>query len=171
MDDLTVIKIPSWFPGARYKRYAREWYPKVVGAVQTPYDKVKRELASGTAKPSVAANIISKLDENSTEEDLWVARAIPSSMYMASVDTTVSALQTFILAMTLYPEVQRRAQAEIDHHLGNSRLPDFSDEGALPYVQAMLKEVLRWHPVAPLAIPHKVVESDTYEGYYIPAGE
>ena len=52
--------------------------------------------------------------------------------------------------MTLYPEVQRKAQAEVDQIVGNSRLPLFSDEAALPYVQAVLKEVLRWHPVAPL---------------------
>jgi cytochrome P450 len=89
----------------------------------------------------------------------------------------------------MYPEVQRKAQAEIDQIIGNSRLPDFSDEGALPYVQAVLKEALRWHPVAPLselscvavmislddsitftAVSHRVTESDTYEGYYIPAG-
>ena len=38
--------MPSWFPGARYKRHAREWYPGVVGAVNTPYDKVKSELVS-----------------------------------------------------------------------------------------------------------------------------
>ena len=54
--------------------------------------------------------------------------------------------------MTLYPEVQRKVQAELDHQVGNSRLPNFSDEGALPYVQAVLKEVLRWHPVAPLGV-------------------
>ena len=54
--------------------------------------------------------------------------------------------------MTLYPEVQRKAQAELDHEVGNSRLPNFSDEGALPYVQAVLKEVLRWHPVTPLGV-------------------
>ncbi|KAH9038272.1 cytochrome P450 [Lactarius hengduanensis] len=107
---------------------------------------------------SVAAKLISNLDENSTEEDLWISRA------------TVSALQTFILAMTLYPEVQRKAQAEIDQVVGNSRLPDFSDEGALPYVQAVLKEVLRWHPVTPLGVPHRWIVSDIYEGYYIPAG-
>jgi cytochrome P450 len=52
--------------------------------------------------------------------------------------------------MTLYPDVQRKAQAEIDQIVGNSRLPNFSDEGALPYVQAVLKEALRWHPVGPL---------------------
>jgi len=70
-----------------------------------------------------------------------VARAVPGTMYLGGADTTVSALQTFILAMTLYPEVQRRAQAEIDQIVGNSRLPDFSDQDALPYVQAVLKEI------------------------------
>ncbi|KAH9066193.1 cytochrome P450 [Lactarius vividus] len=154
----------------RYKKYALEWYPIVVGTVKTTYDKVKRELASGTATPSVAAKLISKLDENSTEEDLWVPRAVLGSMYLGGADTTVSTLQTFILAMVLYPEVQRKAQAEIDQVVGNSRLPDFSDQDALPYVQAVLKEVLRWHPVVPLAVPHKVIVSDVYEGYYIPAG-
>ena len=43
---ITVIKMPSWFPGARYKRYAREWYPIVVGAVKTIYKKVESELVS-----------------------------------------------------------------------------------------------------------------------------
>ena len=54
--------------------------------------------------------------------------------------------------MTLYPEVQRKAQTEIDQVIGNSRLPDFSDQDALPYAQAILKEVLRWHPVTPLGL-------------------
>ncbi|KAH9056871.1 cytochrome P450 [Lactarius vividus] len=159
--------MPNWFPGARFKRYAREYYPMVVGAVKTPYDKVKRKLAPGIATPSVAANIISRLDENSTEEDLWVPKAVPGTMYLGGADTTVSALETFVLAMTLYPEVQRKAQAEIDEIVGNSRLPEISDQDKLPYVEAVLKAVLRWHPVA---VPHKVTKSDVYEGYCIPAG-
>jgi len=161
-----LIKLPSWVPGARFKRYAQEWYPLVARAAKAPYDKVKRELAAGTAIPCVAANTILKLDENSTEEDKWIASSVPESLYMASVDTSVSGMITFILAMTLYPDVQRKAQAEIDQIVGNSRLPKFSDEGALPYVQAVLKETLRWHPVTPLAVSHRVTESDTYEGYY-----
>ncbi|KAI9432056.1 cytochrome P450 [Lactarius indigo] len=165
-----LIKMPSCFPGARFKRYAQEWYPIVAGAVMTPYDKVKRELASGAATPSVAANIISRLDENSTEEDLWVAKAVPGTIYLGGVDTTIFALETFVLAMTLYPDVQRKAQAEIDQLIGDSRLPEFWDQDKLPYVEAVLKEVLRWHPVTPLAIPHRVTESDIYGGYYIPAG-
>ena len=89
--------------------------------------------------------------------------------------------------MALYPEVQRAAHAEIDAVLGDSRLPDFCDEEKLPYIGAVLKEVFRWHPVAPLGgcrqpesymdltlaelgIPHRVTKGDIYEGYFIPAG-
>jgi cytochrome P450 len=52
--------------------------------------------------------------------------------------------------MVLYPEVQKRAQEEIDSVLGHGHLPQFGDEDALPYVKAVLHEVLRWNPPAPL---------------------
>jgi hypothetical protein len=52
--------------------------------------------------------------------------------------------------MSLYPEVQAAAQAEIDRVVGNGRLPDFSDRAQLPYVSALCKEVLRWHVAAPI---------------------
>lgn len=62
---------------------------------------------------------------------------------------TVSAIHSFFLAMTIYPDVQRRAQAEIDAVIGNDRLPTSSDRESLPYVDALVKEVFRWNPVAP----------------------
>ncbi|KAH9983874.1 cytochrome P450 [Russula vinacea] len=165
-----LLHMPSWFPGARFKRRARKWCRIVDNALQTTHDKVKGDLASGTAAPSVSANMISKLDENSTDLDLLAAKGVPGTMYMAGTDTTVTALETFILAMTLYPEVQRKAQDEIDSVVGNSRLPDYSDQDTLPYIQAVLKEVLRWHPVTPLSVFHKAIKSDVYEGHFIPAG-
>jgi cytochrome P450 len=55
--------------------------------------------------------------------------------------------------MVLYPEVQRKAQAEIDSVVGKDRLPDFGDQPLLPYVNAILEEALRWHPVVPLGTP------------------
>jgi hypothetical protein len=102
--------------------------------------------------------------------------------------------------MVLYPEVQRKAQAEIDAVVGKDRLPDFSDRPLLPYVSAVCEEALRWHPVVPLgtrhnssvapastsltlhlsllfifpswhlAIPHKLTTDDWYEGWFLPAG-
>lgn len=63
---------------------------------------------------------------------------------------TVSSVQTFFLAMALYPESQMKAQAEIDAVIGNTRLPTFRDLDALPYVNAVLKETLRWQNVTPM---------------------
>ena len=51
--------------------------------------------------------------------------------------------------MTLHPEVQRRAQAELDSVTGGPRLPTYEDRQKLPYIEAIVKEVLRWHPVVP----------------------
>ncbi|KAI0259889.1 cytochrome P450 [Gloeopeniophorella convolvens] len=162
--------MPSWFPGARLKREADKWRPLVISSIEQPWNEVKAALSTGSAAPSVAAAMISKLDDDSTPEDTWAAKAVPGMMYMSAVDTTVSALLTFMIAMLKHPEVQCKAQREIDEVIGTSRLPDFSDQDALPYVSAVLKETLRWHPVTPLATPHRVVQNDTYDGHFIPAG-
>jgi cytochrome P450 len=55
------------------------------------------------------------------------------------------------LAMLAYPETQARAQAELDAVVGRSRLPTFADYPSLPYIRAILREVLRWRPTAPLS--------------------
>lgn len=91
--------------------------------------------------------------------------------------------------MTLFPEVQKRAQAEIHSVVGSDRLPSFADRPNLPYVEAVVKEVFRWNPVAPLGkglrrssgraliffccrvgVPHRLLEDDIYQGYLIPKG-
>ena len=58
-------------------------------------------------------------------------------------DTTASAIGTFFLAMVCYPEVQKKAQAELDRVL-NGRLPEHSDIFSLPYLSALVKEVYRY---------------------------
>lgn len=52
--------------------------------------------------------------------------------------------------MVLYPDAFQKAQAELDRVVGQDRLPEFSDKEALPYVCAIVQEVLRWNPVTPL---------------------
>ena len=79
-------------------------------------------------------------------------------------------MHAFILAMALYPEVQKKAQAELDAVVGTSRLPTFSDRDSLPYISALAKEVIRWHVVAPIGVPHRSKDDDVYDDYYIPGG-
>ena len=54
----------------------------------------------------------------------------------------MSAIHTFFLAMVCFPEIQKKAQAEIDRVVVG-RLPDFGDVDELPYLSAIVKEVLR----------------------------
>lgn len=51
--------------------------------------------------------------------------------------------------MALYPEVAKRARAELDHVVGSDRLPTFEDRDSLPYINALVKEVFRWYTVVP----------------------
>lgn len=72
--------------------------------------------------------------------------------------------------MTVFPEVQKRAQEEIDRIVGTDRLPTVADREKLPYVDSVVKEVLRWHPVAPMGLPHTSTDDDICNGYLIPKG-
>lgn len=56
--------------------------------------------------------------------------------------------------MALNPEVQKRAQMEIDQVIGKDRLPQISDRESLPYVEALIKEVMRWNPMLPISTRH-----------------
>ncbi|KAJ9608029.1 hypothetical protein H2200_007017 [Cladophialophora chaetospira] len=91
-------------------------------------------------------------------------------LYEAGSDTTTMALEVFTLAMLLYPDVMKKGQAELDAVLGPSHLPTFDDKEKLPYIDAIVKETLRWRPVSAGGIPHAVIQDDEYMGYHIPAG-
>ena len=76
----------------------------------------------------------------------------------------------WVLAMIAYPETQARAHAELDAVIGRTRLPTFADYPHLPYIRAIVKELLRWRPIAPINTPHRTTEDDWYEGMFIPKG-
>ncbi|KAI0298977.1 cytochrome P450 monooxygenase [Multifurca ochricompacta] len=159
--------IPTWLPGAGFKRHALRTRIKVRNMHDAPYD-----MAAGTATPSFTSRLIS--DNIAAggkcpihdEEDI---KGVAGTLYGAAADTTSATLATFFLAMILHPEVFAKAQAEIDRVVGPDRLPDFQDRSSLPYVESIVKEVYRWHCPVPLAVPHRSMNDDQYRGYDIPA--
>ena len=58
--------------------------------------------------------------------------------------------------MAVNPKAQKKAQAQIDAVVGRKRLPMIEDRPSLPYIDAMLRETLRYAPVVPLCkyCPH-----------------
>ncbi len=70
--------------------------------------------------------------------------------------------------MTLILDVQKKAQEEIDSVVGTDRLPTFDDIPRLPYITAIVTEVLRWNSVAPTGVAHRATEDRIIAGYFIP---
>ncbi|RHZ50537.1 hypothetical protein CDV55_103176 [Aspergillus turcosus] len=88
----------------------------------------------------------------------------------AGADTTANQILTLILALAKYPKVQEKARKEIDAVCGTKRAPLFSDFENLPYINAIVKEGLRWRPTSDLGLPHTVTKDDWYNGMLIPKG-
>ncbi|KAF9560814.1 cytochrome P450 [Agrocybe pediades] len=176
VDFLPLLKhVPSWFPGAGFKRKAKEWAANAHALRDIPFNNVKQSIVDGTSKQSFVYDNLDKIANDTTlanrqEEEAEIIRNSAGMVYLAGSDTTVSVVQSWILAMAHHPEIQKKAQAEVDRVVGDSRLPDFEDRPAMPYVEAMILEIMRWGVVTPLALPHRMVHDDVYEGYTIPAG-
>ncbi|KAJ7286148.1 cytochrome P450 [Mycena rebaudengoi] len=168
VDLIPILKyVPSWMPGAGFQRKAKLWATHLSEMIEVPFEFVLSSMAKGTTQDSfVSVSLREKPSEDEISDLKWAA----GSVYAGAADTTVSAITTFFLSMARYPEVQAKAQAEIDAVIGTHRLPTFEDREKLPYVEALFKEVLRYHPIGPMGLPHRVMEDDMYEGYLIPKG-
>jgi cytochrome P450 len=137
-------------------------------AVELPYRLVKKQMQEGEERTSFLSQALGDAGKDVDLQEIYKWSA--TSMYLAGADTTVSSLMTFFLAMIVYPDVQRKAQEELDRVIGNERLPLVSDLEKLPYIEAVLKETHRWHPVAPMGLPHCSTEDDEILGYRLPKG-
>ncbi|KAJ7726908.1 cytochrome P450 [Mycena metata] len=168
VDAMPFLKtLPSWLPGMGFKKTAEIYREHNYAQVDRPHEFVKRQLAEGVAMPSFTSTVLRREPDAETEDALkWAATAI----YGGGSDPSSAVLGAFFLIMLLYPEAHDKAQAELDSVVGTHRLPTFSDRENLPYIEALMKELLRWHPVGRLCIPHRALEDDIYNGYLIPKG-
>ncbi|KAI0347293.1 cytochrome P450 [Trametopsis cervina] len=160
--------VPRWVPGARFQRTAREWRDTLEEMAEVPHAMVKRNMRENRNVPNYTSELLE--NEKMSAQKEFNIKWSAASLYSGGADTTVSAIRTFFLAMSLHPSAQQRAQAELDAVVGPDRLPTFEDREQLPYVDAIVKEVCRWGPVVPLGIPHRLQEEDVHEGYRIPKG-
>ncbi|KAI0089003.1 cytochrome P450 [Irpex rosettiformis] len=172
VDSIPILKhIPSWVPGAGFKREAANMRRDLEELYDVPYTFVKNEMSKGPVTPSFVSTYIEEKGAPTLEEEDLI-KAAAASLYSGGADTTPSSLASFILAMCLHPEIQARAQEEVDSILGLDwhRLPTFSDRESLPYVNAIVLELLRWNPAVPLGLAHQLTQDDVYRGWHLRKG-
>ncbi|KAM5533854.1 hypothetical protein V8D89_012517 [Ganoderma adspersum] len=166
------------FPFLRYVPWlgvhnvAAKWRNKLSVWVDRPYEMFKALPDSSMKQNSFCGNLL--MDDHgkiSTDPELehrvkWLA----TSLYGPGSDTTVVSLTMLLLALVHYPEVLKKAQREIDRVVGTDRLPTFSDREQLPYVDCIIKEVLRWGTPVPITPPHRLIQPDQYREYTLEEG-
>ncbi|KAL2836248.1 cytochrome P450 [Aspergillus pseudoustus] len=128
-----IERLPQGFPGLSYRKIARQWKAVNEAAAEIPYAFVRQQMAQGIHRASYVSNLLeSKAGAEDDETIKWTA----VSLYAAGLDSTVAILTSVILVLVMFPEVQVRAQKEINSLIGTgeSRLPTFSDRKDLPYI-------------------------------------
>ncbi|CAE6514152.1 unnamed protein product [Rhizoctonia solani] len=168
----------KYLPWMSFKAKAKECSKLLDDYNNIPMNFVHEKMKTGDGEPCLAARWLEReVNDKRSDKDLAeynesLIKWASSALVLAGSDTTASAVSTFFALMTLHPEVQAKAQAEITRVVGNDRLPTYSDRDSLPYVEAVYKEVLRWHPTVPIGLPHLMTDTvdDEFRGMRIPKG-
>ncbi|TFK68100.1 cytochrome P450 [Pluteus cervinus] len=164
------VDLFPWRNGSKFVAQMAQMRHLSERLIKEPYDQVRKELAEGVAYPSMASWLL----ETNTNPDGTIAnerliQGTTAGAYVAGADTIVSSLDTAILGLMINPDVQKKAQAELDGVLRGQRMPTFADRPHMPYLEAIVLETMRWGPVAPLAVPHRLMKDDSFNGYFFPA--
>ncbi|KIM29959.1 hypothetical protein M408DRAFT_328406 [Serendipita vermifera MAFF 305830] len=155
--------LPDWLPLA-FKKVGKEGTALQERMHYWGWELTEKHHKQGIAGPSIALQYI----EEGKNAD--IARDVLGMVYSAGVDNTASTLESFISMMLLHPDVQKKAQVELDRVIQPGVLPEFGDREALPYLDATWRESQRLNPSTPLGVPHLASEADVYKGMYIPKG-
>ncbi|KAK7446329.1 hypothetical protein VKT23_014535 [Stygiomarasmius scandens] len=158
--------LPPWI--AKWKREALAWHAQTTEKLCELLGDVRERMDDESSKSCFCSLVLENNERHglTSKETAWLA----GTLLGAGSETTAASLSVFVLAMCLYPDVMRKAQTQIDQVIGRDRLPTFADFDNLHYIRAIVKEVLRWRPIAPIAFPRSTNKDDWYSGYFIPKG-
>ncbi|KAL5990696.1 hypothetical protein ACLOJK_011599 [Asimina triloba] len=109
-------------------------------------------------------------DENKFQFGRPNIKALMLDMLAASMDSTAAVVEWAFAELLKHPEMMNKAQKELETVVGMDRMVEESDLASLEYVDMVLKESMRLHPVLPLLIPHQSTEDCSVDGYHIPKG-
>ncbi|KAF8748613.1 cytochrome P450 [Rhizoctonia solani] len=161
-----VFPILRYVPWAPFKRTAMRWRQELSELIDLPMEFVYKQMQDDLAESSFVSQW---LEESGHENDKRFIPAAATSLYAGGADTVHRLSHLHVLrGYASLPEAQRLAQKEIEETLGKDILPTFKDRASLPYVEALFKEVMRWKPIAPIGIPHRLGSQtdDEYEGRF-----
>ncbi|UZJ51803.1 hypothetical protein CBS101457_001123 [Exobasidium rhododendri] len=151
-----------------WRKIGDELHKKELGLFLGEYLKVKKRAEQGNIQNCFSTSLQEKQAGNKLNDK--EASYLAGSLFGAGSDTTASALSVFVMAMIRFPEVQKRAQEEVEKVVGPLRMPTFDDIQSLPYIRAMIQEIGRWRPVSAGGFLHALSEDVKYKNFVLPKG-
>ncbi|WVZ90873.1 hypothetical protein U9M48_037131 [Paspalum notatum var. saurae] len=97
-------------------------------------------------------------------------KALIQDIIGGGTDTGAVIMEWAMAQLLRHPDAMAAATAELDDVVGRDRWVTERDLPALPYLDAVVKETMRRHPVAPILFPRRVREDTVVVGYDVPAG-
>ncbi|KZV85698.1 cytochrome P450 [Exidia glandulosa HHB12029] len=154
------------FPWLRHlPAWLCSWHRDTHGFYAKDNAVVQRLFHSSETGPAVTFSraVAEKVDEGLLDDG-------DAAWLCATLLQTSAALCWFITSMVIHQDVQARAHDELDRVVGRNRLPSFDDKDNLPYLNAIVHEVLRWRPPLPIGVPHCLAVNDVYQGFHVARG-
>lgn len=168
---LLLKSLPTWMPGAQISKEREERRELYSRTRDWMFNSVMKAREAGKPRHCYVEKMLSETENGPDPKgDAAAIAASAFSLYRAGSETIAIQIHSFILAMILFPEIQAKIQQELDTVIGPDRLPTIADRESLPYLNACVLETMRWNPSVNTALPHRLMEDDTYNGYFIPAG-
>ncbi|XP_023765607.1 cytochrome P450 CYP82D47 [Lactuca sativa] len=99
-----------------------------------------------------------------------IVKATCLAIFVAATDTTTATLTWGLALLVSNPVVLKKAQEEIEKHVGRDRMVEESDLKNLVYLQAIIKETMRLYPAVPLSVPHESTQDCIVGGYTVDKG-
>ncbi|KAA1473576.1 cytochrome P450 [Dentipellis sp. KUC8613] len=129
-------------------------------------ESCERRVANHQRNGSFLEDFVVNLDKYGIDRE--TAAYLCGILLEGGTETTATYLLHFVLLMLNHPEVQAKAQHEIDEVIGEDRAPALEDFEKLPYVQAVMSEVFRMRPSLQMGVPHYSTADEVVNGYLIP---
>ena len=160
--------LPEWMV-QNWRTFGKKCFEHDYPVYLKLWEDLKKEVKDGKAKQCFCKDFYENDPEKLGIDNLQAAYQA-GGLVEAGSETTSAFLNTFVAFMTRNPHVVKKGQEEIDRVVGPNRLPTWEDEPQLPYLRAIIKELLRMRPPNKVGMHHATTEDDWYEGKFIPKG-
>jgi cytochrome P450 len=121
-------------------------------------ERVEKRRIAGDRRDCITDNLLDQWGKDNMPMSQHGFNNMVGELVEGAADTTAAQLLTLVMAFAKFPRVQVQARKEIDAVCGVERSPQWSDFKSLPYINAIVKEGMRWRPVAVTGSPHRVRE-------------